>query len=67
MLIRLLQNFKTMELALDSAPAEAHPPKEWGKTATGRKAIEKLFPKSHLTLYANGGLWVRMTESDGTN
>ncbi|KAF8883907.1 CYP63 cytochrome P450 monooxygenase-like protein [Gymnopilus junonius] len=66
MLIRLLQSFSSMELDLSAAPPEATPPKEWAQ-ASGRKAIEKLFPKMHLTLYTNGGLWVKMTESDIAN
>ncbi|KAJ3507902.1 hypothetical protein NLJ89_g6044 [Agrocybe chaxingu] len=66
MIIRLLQSFRLIELDLSSAPPEAHPPAEWAET-TGRKAVEKLFPKMHLTMYTNGGLWVKVQESDGTN
>jgi hypothetical protein len=51
MLIRLLQNFKSVKLGLASAPPESLPPAEWAD-ATGRKAIEKFFPKMHLTMYA---------------
>ncbi|KAH9476510.1 Cytochrome P450 monooxygenase 75 [Psilocybe cubensis] len=65
-IVRLLQNFSSVELDPDSAPADAHPPKEWAQ-ASGRKSIEKLFPKMHLTMYTNGGLWVKMTESDNIN
>jgi len=50
MLIRLLQNFSSIDLDLDALPPEAHPPTEWAKTS-GRKSIEKLFPKMHLTMY----------------
>jgi hypothetical protein len=79
MLVRLLQSFKSIELDLASAPPESLPPPEWA-TSTGRKAIEKFFPKTHLTLYANvgaisllliitpivlqGGLWVKLLGSD---
>jgi cytochrome P450 len=66
MLIRLLQSFSSIRLDLAAAPPEAAPPREWAQTS-GRKAIEKLYPKIHLTMYSNGGLWVKMTESDGTN
>ncbi|KIM37776.1 hypothetical protein M413DRAFT_448289 [Hebeloma cylindrosporum] len=66
MIIRLLQNFTSVELHPGSAPPEAHPPAVWAE-AGGRKGIEKVFPKMHLTMYTNGGLWVKMTESDGTN
>ncbi|KAF9481093.1 cytochrome P450 [Pholiota conissans] len=66
MIIRLLQSFSSVELAPASAPPEAQPPAEWAQ-ATGRKAIERLFPKMHLTMYSNGGLWVKMTEGDAVN
>lgn len=55
MIIRLLQAFSSVELDLTSAPPEAQPPAEWAQ-ATGRKATEKVFPKMHLTMYANVGL-----------
>ncbi|KAF8200189.1 cytochrome P450 monooxygenase pc-1 [Pholiota molesta] len=63
MIIRLLQSFSSVDLAPSAAPPEAHPPAEWAQ-AKGRKAIERLFPKMHLTMYTNGGLWVNMNESD---
>ncbi|KAF8153753.1 cytochrome P450 monooxygenase pc-1 [Crassisporium funariophilum] len=66
MIIRLMQNFTSVELDIHAAPPESRPPKEWAQ-AEGRKAIEKLFPKMHLTMYTHGGLWVKMQESDGTN
>jgi len=66
MLIRLLQNFSSIELDADAIPLEARPPAEWAK-ASGRKAVEKVFPKMHLTMYTYGGLWVNMKESDETN
>ncbi|KDR78034.1 hypothetical protein GALMADRAFT_64763 [Galerina marginata CBS 339.88] len=66
MIIRLLQTFSSIDLDLAAAPPESVPPKDWAETS-GRKAIEKLFPKMHLTMYTNGGLWVKMTESDGTS
>ncbi|KAH9832996.1 cytochrome P450 [Rhodofomes roseus] len=62
-LIKLLQCFATMELAPDAAPPSALAPKEWAN-APGRKGKEKFWPKSHLTLYATGGIWVRMTEAE---
>ncbi|KAH9930605.1 cytochrome P450 monooxygenase pc-2 [Fomitopsis serialis] len=62
-LIKLLQRFSTMELAPDAAPPNTLPPKEWAR-APGRKGKEKVWPKSHLTLYATGGVWVRMTEAE---
>jgi len=62
MLVRLLQNFSSVELDLHAAPPEATPPAAW-KDSPGRKGIEKLFPKMHLTMYAKGGLWIKMCES----
>lgn len=50
MIVRLLQNFTSVSLDLSSLPDDAHPPAEWAE-GTGRKAIEKLWPKMHLTLY----------------
>jgi len=50
-LIRLLQSFSKVSLALDAQPASSLP--IW----PGR---EKIWMKSHLTLYCAGGLWVRM-------
>ena len=47
---------------MDSNP-EAKPPVAWA-TANGRKAIEKVWVKSHITIYAKGGVWVKMEEVD---
>jgi hypothetical protein len=52
MIIRLLQSFSDISLDLASAPKEAVPPADWAK-GTGRKAIEKVRPKNHLTMYAS--------------
>ncbi|KAJ1305083.1 hypothetical protein OPQ81_000123 [Rhizoctonia solani] len=51
---------------LTHSPPESHPPPHW-KYGTGRKAIERFWLKSHLTMYAVGGLWVRMREANDTN
>ncbi|KAF8636108.1 hypothetical protein AX17_003812 [Amanita inopinata Kibby_2008] len=61
MLIRLLQTFSSISLDPTSAP-ESRPPSEWA-SAPGRKGIERVFPKIHLTMYAFGGLWVKMNEA----
>ncbi|KZS95587.1 cytochrome P450 monooxygenase pc-1 [Sistotremastrum niveocremeum HHB9708] len=58
-LIRLLQSFDQIELATDAQPLDSRPPAEW-KQKTGRAAIEQFVPQTHLTMYAKGGLWVRM-------
>ncbi|KAI9001368.1 cytochrome P450 monooxygenase pc-3 [Trametes punicea] len=62
-LIRLLQNFSSMELDLSAQPPDARPPPEWAN-AEGQQGKEKIIPKCHLTLYIHGGLWVKMTEAD---
>ncbi|KAI6151601.1 cytochrome P450 [Pisolithus tinctorius] len=58
-LVRLLQTFSSITLAEDT---QTRPPAEWGK-GIGRNSQEKVVIKSHLTLYVNGGLWVRMGEA----
>ncbi|VDB86505.1 unnamed protein product [Peniophora sp. CBMAI 1063] len=60
-LVRLIQEFSRIDLAPDAFPPEARPPPEWA-AGPGRKAIEKINIKSHFTLHAAGGLWVRMKE-----
>ncbi|CCO32700.1 hypothetical protein BN14_06763 [Rhizoctonia solani AG-1 IB] len=60
-LCRLLQRVESVELAPDSQPKETLPPSEW-QNGTGRQVYEKIWPKYHLTLYCNGGLWLRMKE-----
>lgn len=52
MLIRLLQNFSSISLDFDAQPPESRPPASWAN-GTGRKAIEKFWPKAHLTMYSN--------------
>ncbi|EIW81954.1 cytochrome P450 [Coniophora puteana RWD-64-598 SS2] len=58
-LVRLLQMFSSVALAED---VQTLPPPEWAK-AEGRQALEKVVIKSHLTMYAKDGLWVRMGEA----
>ncbi|KAF8603624.1 cytochrome P450 monooxygenase pc-1 [Ceratobasidium sp. AG-I] len=60
-LIRLLQRVDGISLAPESQPAGSRPPSAW-VGAAGRKGIEKIWPKAHLTLYSSGGLWVRMKD-----
>jgi len=61
-LIKLLQRFSSMELVSEAAPPGSLPPNEWAGLP-GRKGIERFWPKAHLTLYSNGGLWIKMTEA----
>ena len=50
-----------MALDMDSNP-EAKPPVAWA-VGDGRKAAEKVWIKTYITLYANGGVWVKMEEA----
>jgi hypothetical protein len=56
MLIRLLQNFSSIELDMVAQPPDARIPRSWA-TAKGRKAMEKVWPKAHLTMYAHVRHW----------
>ncbi|KAI0647864.1 cytochrome P450 monooxygenase pc-3 [Trametes meyenii] len=62
-LIRLLQHFSHMEIDLSSQPPESCPPTTWA-AKEGQQGKEKIFPKTHVTLYLQGGLWVKMTEAN---
>ncbi|KAF7304520.1 Cytochrome P450 [Mycena chlorophos] len=70
-LVRLLQTFPIGDITLDAdaQPPHGRPPAVWQNTKTplgeerawwGLVSREKVRPKSHLTLYVKGGLWVRM-------
>lgn len=50
MLVRLMQNFTSISLELDSYPPGTLPPEEF-KLAPGRKGVDKVWPKATLTLY----------------
>ncbi|KAF8684599.1 cytochrome P450 [Rhizoctonia solani] len=60
-LSRLLQRVESIELVPEAFPDGTLPPPEW-KNGEGRGVYEKVWPKSHLTIYCNGGLWVKMKE-----
>jgi len=62
MVVRLVQSFKNFRLAMEDHP-DSLPPPEWKISGVGRKAVEKVNLKSHLTIYAKGGLWVKMDEA----
>ncbi|KAG8218219.1 cytochrome P450 [Butyriboletus roseoflavus] len=59
-LIRLLQSIDAVSLDMDTLHL---PPAEWAE-AKGRKALEKVMLRSHMTMYVQDGLWVRMKEAD---
>ncbi|TFK35048.1 cytochrome P450 monooxygenase pc-2 [Crucibulum laeve] len=65
-LVQFLQNFSSISLDLDAQPPKSRVPREWAN-APGRKGIEKVRPKTHLTMYVEGGLWVRLEESSQLN
>ncbi|KAG9126839.1 hypothetical protein FRC07_001740 [Ceratobasidium sp. 392] len=61
-LVRLLQRVESIELAPEAHAEGTLPPKRW-QNGTGRQLYEKVWPRSHLTIYSNGGMWVRMKEA----
>ncbi|KAJ6489423.1 cytochrome P450 monooxygenase pc-1 [Mycena vulgaris] len=71
MLIRLLQSFAGTALDPEACPPHARVPPEW-RHGHGRMAVERFRPRLHLSAplfflpfnaQADGGLWVKMTES----
>ncbi|KAG8845588.1 hypothetical protein FRB96_002341 [Tulasnella sp. 330] len=56
------QRFENIELALDAFPPGALPPAQWKTDAPSgtRAPYEKVWPKSHITTYSHGGMWVRV-------
>ncbi|KAG2354387.1 cytochrome P450 [Suillus spraguei] len=60
MVIRLLQNFSAVTLS----PEPAMRPPAWWAEKYGRQAIEQFRPRNHFTLYAMGGMWVKMEAVD---
>jgi len=64
-LARLAQSFQSISLDLEALAPDSRPPAYWTQCG-GRMAIEKTWPMAYLTLFAKGGLWVRMEEADTT-
>ncbi|KAK0443576.1 cytochrome P450 [Armillaria borealis] len=62
-LIRLLQNFSSFSLAQDAQPAEGVPPASWTPAPGTTKGRDKIMLGITITIYAKGGLWVRMEEA----
>ncbi|KAJ7634636.1 cytochrome P450 monooxygenase pc-3 [Roridomyces roridus] len=60
-LVRLLQRFKSFVLAPDAQPEETKPPSSWKECPL--RSREKIMFGTSLTMYAKGGLWVRMEEA----
>ncbi|KAF9019415.1 hypothetical protein BDZ89DRAFT_959232, partial [Hymenopellis radicata] len=61
MLVRLMQNFRSFTLNEDASSMPCPP--EWGR-CSGRKGLEKIFPKVTFTLYIGGGLWIGAKEAE---
>ncbi|KAF9020876.1 cytochrome P450 [Hymenopellis radicata] len=61
MLVRLMQNFRSFTLNEDASSKPCPP--EWGR-CSGRKGLEKIFPKVTFTLYIGGGLWIGAKEAE---
>ncbi|KAG8999755.1 hypothetical protein FRB94_014109 [Tulasnella sp. JGI-2019a] len=60
LLIRILQTFDSFTLAqVEAAPLDCLPPAAW-KKRTGRQATEEFWPAQGITMYAKGGMWLRM-------
>ncbi|KIJ39899.1 hypothetical protein M422DRAFT_257217 [Sphaerobolus stellatus SS14] len=62
-IIRLLQHFDRFDLTPEYQPPHTRVPEEWQDSTTvtpltRRRPLEKCFLRSHLTLYADGGLWL---------
>lgn len=60
--VRLLQQFSAISLEMKSQDPTTLPPDSW-TGEPGRKGIDGIFPKMHLTMYLNGGLWLKMHEA----
>lgn len=65
-LIKLLQEFDSIELDAVAQPPDSRPPPAW-KNEPGLKGREKIWPKTHLTLYSHKGLWLRMKTAEEKN
>lgn len=50
MVVRLLQNFSSVTLAMDAQPPKSVPPASW-VDVPGRQSIEKVRPGTHLTMF----------------
>ncbi|OBZ68911.1 hypothetical protein A0H81_11023 [Grifola frondosa] len=58
MLIRLLQQVSTIELTQEVCPASVPPPDY--HDSLGSDGTDKVWLKSHLTMYVKSGLWLKM-------
>jgi len=63
MIIRLLQAFEDIVWDPEASP-ESLPPPEWAKSHDLRKREDKLWLRSHLTVYAKNGYWVKFKKAE---
>lgn len=61
-IIRLLQEFESIELDHEAQPPDSKPPATW-RNAPGTKGTDKIWARSHLTLFSHKGMWMRMKEN----
>lgn len=52
-LVRLLQNFSEISLALDAVPPEHRPRDEWKDGGEGFHSGQKVWARAHITMYAS--------------
>ncbi|KAJ7689971.1 cytochrome P450 [Mycena rosella] len=65
-LVRLLQNFSGVSLALDAQPPASRLPSNWAQDdELGWRSGERLNVKNHLSMFVEGGVWVTMEEARG--
>ena len=66
MLIRLLQSFDKIDLDMNAQPKETQPPESW-KSVPGRQSIERIFPKTHISMYSyvSRPAYASVAEEDG--
>ncbi|KAJ7031871.1 cytochrome P450 monooxygenase pc-1 [Mycena alexandri] len=65
-IIRLLQSFSSFALDQAACSQEGQTPAEWA-SAPGRKGVDKFVPKSHLTMYTEGGMWIKAMNVEAEN
>lgn len=62
MLARFMQAFSGAELCVEAMPKDAMPPQAWARvSATERKKVERIWPKSHLTLFVQVSRWMGLS------
>jgi len=62
-LVRLLQKFSSFSLDTDAFRPETRPAPEWS-ALEGRKGVDKFWARMHLTMYSEGGMWLKMQEAE---